>query len=174
MKRERLSKDEYYLGIADSVARRATCLRVKTGAVIVKNDQIISTGYNGAPRGVPNCSDLGVCYRDENNIPHGEHYEKCRSVHAEANAIIHAARESMIGATMYCVGRKVNNGSEQPVPIFPCMMCRRLVINAGIQRVVTKGISGKILKKDVNEWIEEAKKDPFKEIEDSDYGKFDQ
>lgn len=89
---KRITKDEYYLSIAASVAKRSTCLRRQYGAVIIKNDEIISTGYNGAARGEPNCCDTGECWREANNIPHGEQYEKCVAVHAEQNAIISAAR----------------------------------------------------------------------------------
>ncbi|UCD03720.1 MAG: dCMP deaminase family protein [Candidatus Woesearchaeota archaeon] len=169
MKRKRPNKDRYYLEIADSIAKRATCLRMQTGAVIVNNDQIISSGYVGAPRGVPNCCDLEECYRNKKKIPHGHHYEKCRSVHAEANAIIHAPRELMIGSTLYMVGRNLRVKGDPIVPIFPCMMCKRFVINAGIKRVVTMNAEGKIFEKDVKEWIEEAKEHPYKEIEEPDY-----
>ena len=102
---QRMSKDKYYLNIADAVLDRSTCLRRKYGAIIVKNDEILSTGYNGAPRGRVNCSELGYCNREQLNIPSGQRYELCRSVHAEANAIISAARRDMIGGTLYLVGR---------------------------------------------------------------------
>ena len=126
----RPSKDEYYLNIAEAVMQRSTCLRRKYGAVIVKDDEIISTGYNGAPRGEPNCSETGHCWREENNIPHGERYEACHSVHGEMNAIISAARRDMIGSTLYLA-------SDKP-DAKPCDICRRLILNAGIGRVVTK------------------------------------
>ena len=169
MKRKRPSKDEYYLGVADAVSKRSTCLRRQIGAVIVNTDRIVSTGYVGAPRGVPNCIDLGVCYRDLHNIPHGQHYEKCRSVHAEANAIIHAPRELMIGATMYIVGRDLKKEGEPIVETFPCMMCRRLIINAGIKRVVTMNEKGEVKERLVEDWIKEANEDPFKEIDSPEY-----
>ena len=102
----RTSKQNYYLDIADAVLERSTCLRRKYGAIIVRNDEIISTGYNGAPRGRRNCSDIGTCTRETLRIPSGERYELCRSVHAEANAIISAARQDMIGASLYLVGRR--------------------------------------------------------------------
>ena len=113
----RTSKENYYLDIADSVLERSTCLRRKYGAIIVRNDEIISTGYNGAPRGRKNCSDLGICTRETLHIPSGERYELCRSVHAEANAIISASRRDMIGATIYLVGR-----DAKPIHFFlmPC------------------------------------------------------
>ena len=95
---QRMSKDKYYLNIADAVLDRSTCLRRKYGAIIVKNDEILSTGYNGAPRGRVNCSELGYCNREQLRIPSGQRYELCRSVHAEANAIISAARRWTIWA----------------------------------------------------------------------------
>ena len=133
----RTSKQNYYLDIADSVLERSTCLRRKYGAIIVRNDEIISTGYNGAPRGRRNCSDLGYCMRESLHIPSGERYELCRSVHAEANAIISAARRDMIGATLYLVGRDAQTGEYYP-DTTPCAMCRRLIINAGIREVICR------------------------------------
>ena len=107
---QRMSKDKYYLNIADAVLDRSTCLRRKYGAIIVKHDEILSTGYNGAPRGRVNCSELGYCNREQLRIPSGQRYELCRSVHAEANAIISAARRDMIGGTLYLVGRDAASG----------------------------------------------------------------
>ena len=131
----RPSKDEYYLNIAEAVLQRSTCLRRKYGAVIVKDDEIIATGYNGSPRGQKNCCDTGKCQREEKQIPHGERYEECVSVHAEMNAIISASRRDMIGATLYLAGREAD---ETPVAnITPCLICRRLIVNAGISKVVT-------------------------------------
>lgn len=134
---ERRDKTNYYLDIADTVAERATCLRRRFGAIIVKNDQIISTGYAGAPRGRQNCTDLGFCTREKLNIPRGERYELCRSVHAEQNAIIHASRNDMIDATLYLVGREVSTG-EYIENASSCAMCKRAVINAGISTVVIR------------------------------------
>ena len=131
--KDRPNKDEYYLDIAASVAKRSTCLRRRYGAVIVNNDEIIATGYNGSPRGEKNCCDTGECWREAHHIPHGEQYEKCVSVHAEMNAIISAARKDMVVGTLYLMGFDNNN------PIFhavPCTICRRLIKNAGIKRVV--------------------------------------
>lgn len=133
---ERIGKDEYYLGIAKAVSLRSTCLRRRYGAVIVKDDEIISTGYNGAPRGEQNCSDAGVCYRMQNDIPHGERYEACKSVHAEMNAIISAKRSEMIEATLYLYGYDVVDDKE--IKAIPCDICARLIKNAGIERVVSK------------------------------------
>lgn len=131
---ERKSKDAYYLNIALAVAERSTCLRRQYGAVIVKDDEIISTGYNGSARGEANCSDVGVCWREENSIPHGEQYEKCLAVHAEQNAIISAERKDMIGATLYLVG--IEDGVRMsPDKVEPCLICRRMIQNAGIKRV---------------------------------------
>lgn len=133
---ERISKTAYYLRIAEAVAKRSTCLRRQYGAVIVKNDEIISTGYNGAPRGETNCCERGECWRTLNNIPHGEKYEACVSVHAEQNAIISAARSEMIGATLYLVGFE-NGEKMSSADVKPCDICRRLIKNAGILKVVT-------------------------------------
>ena len=152
---ERVSKENYYLDIAETVAERSTCLRRKFGAIIVKNDVIISTGYNGAPRGRKNCSDLGFCYREQLNIPRGERYELCRSVHAEQNAIIAAPREQMLGATLYLVGRVADTGEYNP-DTTPCAMCRRLIINAGIRQVVCRTGPEEYSVTDVSDWIEQA------------------
>ena len=136
----RADKDSYYLRIAEAVLRRSTCLRRKYGAVIVKDDEIISTGYNGAPRGWENCCDAGYCYREQEGIPHGERYELCRSVHGEANAVISASRRDMIGAVLYLAGQEEDGSSIQNAE--PCVMCKRLIINAGIKEVITQ--SGRV------------------------------
>lgn len=131
----RIKKDEYYLEIAKQVSLRSTCLRRRYGAVIVKNDEIISTGYNGSPRGFENCDEIGHCERKDANVPHGERYELCRSVHAEQNAIISASRRDMLGSTLYLYGYDIEEGKEiNPVP---CDICKKLIINAGISEVVT-------------------------------------
>lgn len=149
----RRDKENYYLDIAQTVASRGTCLRRNFGAIIVKNDQIVSTGYAGAPRGRKNCSDLGFCLREKMQIPRGERYELCRSVHAEANAIIHAARTDMIGGTLYLVG--VDAGTGELVPdASPCAMCKRMIINAGISRVVVRNTPDGFTATYVQEWIE--------------------
>ena len=131
----RISKTNYYLDIAQTVASRSTCLRRMYGAIIVKNDVIVSTGYCGAPRGRQNCNDMGFCLRDKMNIPRGERYEMCRAVHAEANAIIAAPRELMLGATVYLVCIDTPTGTLA-VDIDSCQMCKKLIINAGIETVV--------------------------------------
>lgn len=149
----RISKDEYYMQIAEKVLERGTCLRRNFGAIIVKNDEIISTGYTGAPRGRENCVDRGVCRRSELNIPRGERYELCRSVHAEANAIISASRKEMIGATLYLAGKDAST-NEMMSDAVSCDMCKRLIINSGIEKVITRTDNGfKVV--NVKDWIEE-------------------
>lgn len=133
----RRDKTNYYLDIAETVLERGTCLRRNYGAIIVSNDEIISTGYAGAPRGRKNCTDLGFCTREQQQIPRGTMYEKCRSVHAEANAIISASRKDMIGSTIYLVGREVSTG-EYIQNANSCMMCKRMIINSGIETVVVR------------------------------------
>lgn len=131
---KRISKDEYYLGIAESVLRRSTCLRRKYGVVLVKNDEIISTGYNGSPRGEKNCCDTGYCEREVCGVAKGERYELCVAIHAEDNAITSAGRDKAFGSTLYIVGKEADNDSyANPCP---CKMCRRKIVNAGIKRVV--------------------------------------
>ena len=148
----RRDKENYYLDIAETVMERSTCLRRQFGAVIVKNDQIISSGYNGAPRGRKNCLDLGYCIRETMGIPRGERYEMCRSVHAEQNAIIHAARNDMIGATLYLTGKEASTG-EYVKNASSCSMCKRFIINAGISRVVIRNDHNTYTVVDVEEWI---------------------
>jgi len=130
----RIDKINYYLDIAEATLERATCLRRIWGAVIVKNDEIISTGYNGAPRGRENCSDLGYCMREKLNVPRGERYELCRSVHAEQNAIISAGRKEMMGASLFIVGKDAKTG-EYVQNSMPCAMCKRVIINSGIEKI---------------------------------------
>ena len=149
---ERMDKVNYYLGIADAVLGRSTCLRRKFGAIIVNEDEIIATGYNGAPRGRKNCVDLGYCTRKKLCIPAGERYELCRSVHAEANAIISAARKQTLGGTLYLVGRDAETHEIYP-QTTPCAMCRRMIINAGIQRVVCRVGEDEFVVTNVRDWI---------------------
>lgn len=150
----RLSKDEYYLNIAREVCRRGTCLRRLYGAVIVKDDQIVSTGYAGAPRGVVNCVDLGRCVREEMDVPPGQRYELCRSVHAEMNAVIHASRAQTLDATMYLVG--LEKATDQLTEYSePCLLCRRVIINAGIREVVVLNPHKGIVRLNPADWIEE-------------------
>ena len=131
---ERPSQIKYYLDIAAAVAARSTCIRRQYGAVIVKNDTIVSTGYNGTARGLINCCDLNECYREAHNIPHGQQYEKCKAVHAEANAIINASREEMCGAILFLAG--FENGERMKNPT-PCEMCSRMITNSGIRKVIS-------------------------------------
>ena len=149
---ERRDKINYYLDIAETVAERGTCLRRNYGAIIVKNDEIISTGYVGAPRGRKNCSDLGFCIRQQMNIPRGERYEMCRSVHAEANAIISASRNELIDSTLYLVGLEAATG-ELVANSCCCAMCKRMVINAGIKQVVIRDTHDEYRIVDVNDWV---------------------
>lgn len=150
---ERRDKRNYYLDISQTVLERGTCLRRNFGAIIVQNDQIIATGYTGAPRGRQNCCDRGVCMREQLHIPRGERYELCRSVHAEANAIISASRDNMIGATMYLVGRDAVTG-ELVHDANSCAMCKRMIINAGIATVVVRNTTDAYTVIDVEkEWV---------------------
>ena len=148
----RISKENYYLDIAQTVLERATCLRRVYGAIIVKNDEIISTGYNGAPRGRKNCVDMGFCTREMMKVPRGERYELCRSVHAEANAIISASRRDMVGGTLYLVGRDGRTG-ELLGDATSCSMCRRLVINAGLEKVVIRKTPTEFEVVQVSDWV---------------------
>lgn len=150
-KASRPSKTDYYLDIAKAVAQRGTCLRRKFGAIIVKDDRIVSTGYVGAPRGRVNCCDRGKCFRMENNIPSGTRYELCRSTHAEMNAIINASKEEMEGATMYLVG--IENDGSYTKNADCCSMCKRVVINSGIEKVIIATGEGKHKCINVTEWI---------------------
>ena len=133
----RKDKINYYLDIAQTVSERGTCIRRNFGAIIVKNDQIISTGYVGAPRGRKNCCDIGYCTREKLQIPRGERYELCRSVHAEANAIISASRADMIGSTLYLVCKDYKT-KELVAGTNSCAMCKRQIINAGISTVIIR------------------------------------
>lgn len=151
---ERVSKENYYLDIAQTVAERSTCLRRKFGAIIVKNDVIVSTGYNGAPRGRKNCNDLQFCMREKLGIPRGERYEMCRSVHAEQNAIIAAPREQMLGATLYmaCLDAA---GGQLFAGTNSCMMCKRVILNAGIETVVVRDTPTEYRVIRTADWIED-------------------
>lgn len=150
----RISKENYYLDIAETVLERATCLRRVYGAIIVKNDEIISTGYNGAPRGRANCVDMGYCTREAMKVPRGERYELCRSIHAEANAIISASRRDMVGGTIYLVGRDARTGELLP-DATSCMMCRRMVINAGLEKVIIRRTPTEFEVVPVSDWVKE-------------------
>ncbi len=142
-KRKKLTRpgwDEYFINIAKAVSARATCLRRKYGAVITKDNIIVSTGYNGAPSGMKDCLEVGRCTRKELQIPHGERYELCHSIHAEANAIIRASVEELNGAIIYIAGE--NDGSEY-CHSEPCMMCKRMILNSKIKKVVYSDENGR-------------------------------
>jgi len=151
---KRVSKENYYLDIAQTVSERSTCLRKRYGAIIVKNDSIISTGYNGAPRGRANCNEIGSCMREKLQIPRGERYELCRSVHSEANAIIAASRENMLDSTLYMCCTDPADGSVV-AGTNPCMMCKRMIINAGIKTVIIRETADTYTVIDTASWIED-------------------
>ena len=151
---ERIDKNNYYLDIAETVMERGTCLRRNYGTIIVNNDEIVSSGYSGAPRGRKNCSDLGYCRREELNVPRGTQYEICRSVHSEANAIISAARKDMIGSVLYLVGKDAKT-LEYVLNANSCTMCKRLIINSGIEKVIIRDSKTTYRAIYVEKWIEE-------------------
>jgi dCMP deaminase len=154
----RISKEEYYLGIAREVARRSTCFRRSIGAIIVRNDQIISTGYVGAPRKTKDSLEHGFCLRDKLGIPHGQRYELCRSVHAEQNAIINAARAgvSLLGGDIYIYGTSMNSG--EAINAFPCFICKKMIINAGLDRIICSTADKKFMIFRVEDWIQDWRK----------------
>lgn len=156
---KRLSKDEYYLDLAKSVCQRATCLKVQIGAVIIRDDQVVATGYCGAPRGTKSSMEHGFCLRQKLGIPSGHRYEMCRSVHAEQNAIINAARSgtSLLGGDMYIFGERRNDdGSVGDVlDAFPCFICKKMLINCGLKRVICSLKEGGFKTFQVEDWMEE-------------------
>lgn len=149
------SKDQYYMNLAKSVSERATCLRSKHGAVIINDDQVVSTGYNGAPRGTKDSYEHGFCLRKKLNIPHGTKYETCRSVHAEQNAIINAARSgtSLFGGTMYIYG--VNPETNELIDSYPCFICKKMLVNCGLEKVVCSLKDGGLRIFQVEDWVME-------------------
>lgn len=149
----RRDKINYYLDLAEMVSNRGTCLRKRYGAVIVKNDEVISTGYVGAPRGRKNCIDLGTCVRAKLKVPRGERYELCRSVHAEANAIISAPRDKMIGSALFLCGLEMDT-NEYVRNASCCSMCKRMVINAGIEKVYIRDSKDEYRVVEVQDWID--------------------
>ena len=149
---DRVDKINYYLNIAQTVAERGTCLRNNYGSIVVKNDEIISTGYSGAPRGRKNCLDLGVCQRPKSDMPSCKWYDKCRSVHSEQNAMLSAARKDMIGATLYLVGINQRN-NEYVTDNEPCTFCKRMLINSGIREVVMRDTKTEYRVEQVENWI---------------------
>ncbi|MCD6523274.1 MAG: dCMP deaminase family protein [Candidatus Diapherotrites archaeon] len=150
----RPSKDQYYLDIAKAVAERSPCIRRKFGAIIVRNDAIVSTGYNGPPRGGVNCFEIG-CLKDEMDIPSWRGYDFCPAVHAEENSVVNAARHgtSVIGGVLYIYG--IDSKTGKPTISHPCDRCKRVLINAGIKQVITMDENGNIVKYDVADWIKE-------------------
>ncbi len=164
--KDRPSKDEYYLGIAEAVCKRSPCIRRQFGAIVVKNDAVVSTGYNGPARGVVNCLQVG-CLKDELDLPPYKGYDHCPGVHAEENAVINAARHgiSVLGGTLYLYGQEFETGD-----VFegkPCDRCKRAIINAGIEKVITKRPDGTILKKDVEEWVSRDTENYLKKLEEA-------
>ena len=155
MTAKRISKDDYYLGIAKEVARRSTCFRRSIRAIIVRDDQIISTRYGGRPRKTKSSQEHGFCLRDRLGIPHGERYELCRSVHAEQNAIINAARAgvSLLGGNMYIYGTVYTE--DKPINAFPCFICKKMIINAGLDRIICSTAGGGKRAFRVTRWAQE-------------------
>mgnify|MGYP003823959673 CR=1 FL=1 len=151
---KRRDKVNYYLDMAEVVGKRSTCIRKQYGAVIVKNDEVVSTGYVGAPRGRKNCIDLGTCRREQLKVPRGERYELCRSVHAEQNAIISASRERMLGSSLFLTGIDLKDNGNYVEKAMPCAMCKRVIINAGIKTVFIRDTYDEYRKIDVQDWIE--------------------
>lgn len=149
---ERIDKTNYYLDIAETILERSTCIRRAFGAIVVKNDEIIATGFNGAPRGRKNCCDLKYCLREKLNIPRGERYEMCRSVHAEQNCIISACRKDLLDSTLYLVGKEVETGNYVS-GTNPCSLCKRMIINAGIKNIVIRDDKDNYRIVDVNDYI---------------------
>jgi dCMP deaminase len=157
MTSKRITKHEYYLGIAKEVARRSTCFRRSIGAIIIRDDQIISTGYVGAPRKTKDSFEHGGCLRDKLNIPHGQRYELCRSVHAEQNAIINAARAgvSLLGGDMYIFGSVY--GEDRPIDAFPCFICKKMIINCGLNQVISSTADGGMKIFRISQWAKDWK-----------------
>ncbi|MEE8604847.1 MAG: deaminase [Candidatus Aminicenantaceae bacterium] len=158
MTSRKLSKDEYYLNIAREVSRKSTCFRRVIGAIIIRDDQIISTGYAGAPRKTKDSLEHGFCLRDKLKIPHGQRYELCRSVHAEQNAIINAARAgvSLLGGDIYLYGSIP--GKDGPINALPCFICKKMIINAGLKRVICSTAEGKLAIFSADDWAAEWQK----------------
>lgn len=152
---EKLTKERYYMNIAREVGKKSKCFRNHLGAVIVRDDQIISTGYIGAPRKTKDCLEHGFCLRDKLKIPHGHRYEICRSVHGEQNAIINAARAgvSLLGGDLYIYGESAKTG--ELIDSFSCFICKKMIINAGLGRVLCSRKNGEIQIFKVSEMIKD-------------------
>lgn len=168
----RISKDQYYMNIAKEVAGRSTCFRARHGAVVVLNDQIVATGYVGSPRKTKDCFERGNCLRTELNIPSGQRYELCRSVHAEQNALINAARAgvSLLGGVIYLYSERLISNDFKIVEALPCFICKKMIINAGITNLVSLQVDGSLKKYSVEDWINDWQEKDI--IDDKDqYGK---
>lgn len=168
MKNKRISKDEYYMNIAKEVASRSTCFRARHGSVIIKDDQIISTGYVGAPRNTKDCLERNSCLRRDMGIPSGQRYELCRSVHSEQNALINAARSgsNLLNGRMYIYSVKLDGGKEVPIDAYPCFICKKMIVNAGLSEVITHQKNGKMRKHKISNWVKEwQKKDLIDDME---------
>ncbi len=154
METKRPPKDKYYLDIAKQIAQRSTCLRNKLGAIIVKDDVIVAAGYVGAPRKTKDCFERGNCLRNEMNIPHGQRFELCRSVHAEQNAIINAARSgaTVLGGDMFIYGETMKGELFNAVP---CFICKKMIINAGLNRVICSMKDGSYKVFNVQDWVKD-------------------
>jgi dCMP deaminase len=159
-KKSRPSKEEYYLRIAEQVSTRGTCMRAQGGVIIVKNDQIVATGYIGSPRKTKDCLERGNCLRTELKIPSGHRYELCRSVHAEMNAIINASRSgaNILGGDLYLFTANIFAGERKLVNAHPCFICKKMIINAGLQRVITRMADGGLKIHSVGEWVKNWQK----------------
>ncbi len=165
---KRVSKNQYYLNIAREVSERATCMSAHFGCIIVRDDQIVSTGYNGAPRGTKDCYEIGNCLRRKLGVKSGTQYEMCRSVHAEQNAIINAARAgvSLLGGTMYLFGKRVWDGADELIKAYPCFICKKMILNAGINKMIVNDETGDIVEFSVKEWTDQwAKNDMIEDTE---------
>lgn len=149
----RPSKIDYYMGIAKQVAERSTCLRVKIGAIIVRQDQIIATGYVGAPRGCKDSQEHGFCLRTRLGVPHGHRYELCRSTHAEMNCVINSARAgvSLLGGDMYIYGER--QPDYEKLDAFPCFICKKMLINAGLNKIICSTKSGRPQIFKIDDWV---------------------
>lgn len=158
---KRIPKDKYYMNIAKEVAERSTCFRARHGAVIVRDDQIISTGYVGAPRKTKDCFERGNCLRNELNIPSGQRYEMCRSVHAEQNAIVNSARAgvNLLGGIMYIYSEKIDdNGDYKVIDAFPCFICKKMIVNSGLDTVICGATNGELNVYKTSDWTEDWQK----------------
>lgn len=163
---KRPDKDEYYLGIAKAVCKRSPCIRRRFGAIVVKNDAVVSTGYNGPARGVVNCLQVG-CLKDEHEIPAYKGYDYCPAVHAEENSIINAARQgvSVLGGNLYLYGEKFE--TEEIFEGKPCDRCKRTIINAGIETLIKQRPDGTIIKENVKDWVSQDTENYLEALEKS-------